>query len=39
MQSFIKTYKPKKAVIITQNLLDQIKFQNTQIYFLPMFLV
>ncbi len=39
LQSFISSYHPKKAIIITQNYLDQIKLKKTDIYFLPAFLV
>ncbi|MFH1900498.1 MAG: ATP-binding protein [Patescibacteria group bacterium] len=39
LQSFISFYQPKKAVIITQDYLDQIKFKKTNIYFLPAFLI
>lgn len=39
IRSFIKAYKPAKAVVVTRDFLDQIKFQKTTIYFLPAFLI
>jgi len=39
LRSFILGYKPKIAFVITEDLLDEIKFNKTIIYFLPAFLI
>lgn len=40
LRSFISAYKPKKAVVITENLLEQKKVdKSTTVYFLPAYLI
>ena len=35
LRSFLKQYQPQKAVVINKNLWTKIKFQKTEVYFLP----
>lgn len=39
LQAFISFYQPKKAFVITEDYLNQIKFKKTNVYFLPAFLI
>ena len=39
LRSFIVDYQPKKAFVITNDLLEKIKLNKTIVYFLPAFLV
>lgn len=39
LRSFISTYKPKIAFVITSDLLSQQKVNKTSVYFLPAFLI
>jgi len=35
LKRFLKEYQPQKAVIVNKNLWTKIKFQKTEVYFLP----
>jgi len=39
IKSFIKKYKPKKAITITQDFSAFAEFEKTKIYFIPAFLI
>lgn len=39
IKSFITNYKPHKAIILTKEYFDQIKFGDTEIIFFPIYLI